>query len=142
MKKLVALLVLAGALVFAGGPDWETNLEIAKEMARKENKTILVNFSGSDWCGWCKKLDREVFRKQTFLDFAEKKLVLVQVDFPRYKRLSKEQQKANLSLQKKYRIYGFPAILLVDADEKVLLKTGYRPGGAANYIDHLKSFIN
>ena len=90
MKKLIVLPVLF-LLLFAGcsksgtsdSLNWKTDLNEALAAAKKENKTILVNFTGSDWCVWCKRLSDEVFSKSEFEDFAEKNLVLVKIDFPK-----------------------------------------------------------
>lgn len=143
MKKLFLFgILLSCASLFAEGPGWETDLEAAKIRAEKEDKTILLNFTGSDWCGWCKKLSREVFRKKEFQEFAQEKLILVEVDFPRHKKMSSEQKRKNYQLQSKYRVRGYPTILLVDHNEKVLLSTGYVPGGAESYIAHLKKAMN
>lgn len=141
MKKWLLLLFLAPAFSFAGELNWLTDLDQAKAVAKKENKTILINFSGSDWCGWCKRLDREVFSKEAFSEFAEKNLVLVMLDFPKYKKQSEEVRVSNEKLAQKYRVEGFPTILLVDADEKLLLTTGYRAGGPESYVKHLKAKI-
>ena len=138
---LVITLPLMFAELYADGPQWVTDFETAKAMARKENKSLLVNFTGSDWCGWCKKLDREVFRKDTFKDFAKSNLVLVKVDFPRYKALSRAEQMKNEKLLRKYGVTGFPSILLISSGEKVLLRTGYRRGGPDSYVRYLKSYL-
>ena len=142
MKKLFVFLLVFTSFAIAGEPQWETDLQVAQKLAAKGDRAILVNFSGSDWCGWCKKLDREVFRNEKFLDFADKELVLVQIDFPRYKKLSSELRKANEGLAKEYGVQGFPTVLLLDANKKVLLRTGFQPGGASSYVDHLKASMN
>ena len=142
MKKTMIFLLIFTTFAIAGEPQWSTDLQAAQKLAEKEDKAILVNFSGSDWCGWCKKLDREVFRQEKFLKFAEEELVLVQVDFPRYKKLSPDLQKANEKLAQKYGVQGFPTVLILDAKDKVLLRTGFQPGGASSYIDHLKGSMN
>jgi len=143
MKKLFLFgILLSCASLFADGPVWETDLAAAKIRAEKENRTILLNFTGSDWCGWCKRLSKEVFNKQEFQTFASEKLILVEVDFPRHKQISKEQRRKNYELQSRHGVQGYPTIMLVDHKEKVLLKTGYLPGGASSYISHLKDAIN
>lgn len=144
MKKLLALCTFAllSATLFAGELSWETSFEKAKKLASQENKAILINFTGSDWCGWCKRLDREVFRKDSFSDFVDEELVLLKVDFPRYNPLPVAQQKANRDLANRFGVRGFPAIFLVDKNGKVLLETGYQAGGADSYISHLKPHIN
>jgi thioredoxin-related protein len=129
----------APALAATGGEHWIADFDEAVDIARKENKDLLVDFTGSDWCGWCKKLDKEVFGEQAFLDAARKDYVLVALDFP-----SSEEVKAkvpnperNEELQKKYSVQGFPTILLMNVDGEVYAQTGYRPGGPAPYVEHL-----
>ncbi|HEY4655887.1 MAG TPA: thioredoxin family protein, partial [Cyclobacteriaceae bacterium] len=95
----------------------------AKEVAARDSKLVLLNFSGSDWCGPCMKMKREVFESAAFLSFAEKKLVLVRADFPRLKRnhLPREQVNHNEALAEKYNPSGkFPYTLLLDAKGNVI----------------------
>src|SRR5689334_10921831 len=102
--------------------EWLANFDAAKETASKENKYILLNFSGSDWCGPCIKMKKEVFGNEAFLSLAEKKLVLVRADFPRSKKnqLSKEQTNHNEALAEKYNPSGkFPLTVLLYPDGKV-----------------------
>ncbi len=121
---------------------WLTNFEKAKEQATKQNRPILVDFSGSDWCGWCIKLDKEVFSQKEFKDFAKDNLVLLLLDFPRKKALPPAEQAANEEFLKKYSVRGFPTVLILDAEGKVLGRTGYQEGGAAAYVEHLKSLLS
>jgi thioredoxin-related protein len=117
-------IVLAALLSFAN-PDWFTNFEKAKTEAKASHKQILLNFSGSDWCGPCIKLKREVFDAEAFNRYAAGKLVLVNADFPRLKKnqLSKDQTKQNEDLADDYNKYGnFPLTLLLDEEGKVLKK--------------------
>ena len=100
---------------------------------------MLVDFSGSDWCGWCKKLDTEVFAQPEFLKGVKKDFVLVMVDSPKDKALlSEKATKQNPELVKKYGISGYPTVLIMDAAGEVLEKTGYRDGGAKAYVKYLK----
>ncbi len=142
LKALLPALLVLGSGLFAGEDAWITDYKKALEIAKRDNKVVLINFTGSDWCGWCKRLDREVFSKDTFGDFATEKLVLLKVDFPKYSETPAEQMKANEALAKRYRVQGFPTILMIDANEKILLATGYRPGGASEYVAHLDQKIN
>ncbi len=143
MKTLCALLLLCfmSATVFAAGDAWKTNLDEAKKIAEKENKVILMDFSGSDWCGWCIKLEKEVFATQAFKDFAKENLVLMLVDFPRRKQIDPATKTANGSLAKKYNVEGFPTVILMDSKGNVIAQTGYRAGGAQAYISHLKELM-
>ena len=85
----------------------------------------MLDFTGSDWCGWCIKLNKEVFSKPEFSEYAKKNLVLVEVDFPRHKELSAEQKKANEALQEKYKIEGYPTIIVLDGEGKKVGQLGY-----------------
>ena len=120
MKPFVAFLLLM--LTTIPSP-WLTNFEQAKTQAQQEHKLILLNFSGSDWCGPCIKMKKEVFESESFGTTAEKNLVLVRADFPRSKKnqLSKELIKHNEGLAEKYNPQGkFPYTILLDADGKVI----------------------
>ena len=89
-------------------PNWTTNINAAKEIAKKENKYILLNFSGSDWCIPCMRLEQDIFNSDSFIKYASDNLVLVNADFPRKSKnqLSKEQQKLNDALADKYNPAG------------------------------------
>jgi len=130
-KTLMAgfALVVCSALPAQAG-EWMVNYEKAMEKAKAENKPILVNFTGSDWCGWCIKMDEETFSKPGFQKFASEKLVLLEVDFPRNKEQSDKLKAQNEMLQKKYKVEGFPTFLLMNPNGKVIAKkVGYIPGG-------------
>ena len=119
MKLLT--LILATSLFSLTG--WQTDFEKAKQQASAEHKYILLNFSGSDWCAPCIRLEKGIFGSSAFQSYAEKNLVLVNADFPRAKKsqLSKEQQKANELLADKYNPEGkFPLTLIMDAEGKVV----------------------
>ena len=103
--------------------NWETDFNKAQHSAQSEHKYILVNFSGSDWCGPCIRMHKEIFDNNSFTQYAADHLVLVNADFPRLKKheLSKEQQKQNDKLADKYNKNGiFPLTVLLNADGKVL----------------------
>ena len=116
---------------------WYINLEEAVKVAQEENKNILVNFTGSDWCVWCIRLSDEVFTKDEFGRYANDNLVLVKLDFPRKTSLPEHEQQYNNGLAQKYGIKGFPTILLLDSDGNLVQRTGYQPGGPENYIKHI-----
>jgi len=144
-KKVLMLTILVVFLVGcakSGAADkltWQENLEKALAQAKKENKAVLVNFTGSDWCIWCKRLTEEVFAKKEFEAYAMKSLILVKLDFPRNIEQSTETKIYNNKLAQKYGVQGFPTILLFNSSGKLVLTTGYQPGGPANYVNHLKS---
>ena len=131
---------MAGAVARGDGL-WMTDFEAAQKAAAEKNLPILIDFSGSDWCGWCIRLDKEVFATSAFQAFAKENLVLVLADFPR-KKLSAEQVARNEKLAKQYGVEGFPTVLLLDAKGDVKARTGYRPGGAEAYVEHLKGLLS
>jgi thiol-disulfide isomerase/thioredoxin len=135
--------LVAGMAVAAGDGPWVTNWADAKAQAAKEKKLLLIDFSGSDWCGWCMKLDKEVFSKKDFLAEAKKKYVMVLLDFPRDKSgQSEELQKQNDKLQEEFQVEGFPSVFLAKADGTPIAKTGYRPGGPKVYLGHLEELVS
>ena len=102
---------------------------------------MLLDFTGSDWCIWCLKLNKEVFDKSDFKDYARKNLILVEVDFPRNKRQSRSLENQNADLASKYGIRGYPTIVILAPDGTLVAKTGYKRGGAEKYIAHLEKLI-
>ena len=136
---LVALLTGCGKTGAADKLTWQDNLEKALAQAKKENKAVLVNFTGSDWCIWCKRLTEEVFAKKEFEVYAAKNLILVKLDFPRSIEQTTETKLYNNNLAQRYRVQGFPTILLFNTSGKLVLTTGYQQGGPVNYVNHLKA---
>ena len=118
-----------------------TDFEAAQAKAAEIEKPMLLDFSGSDWCGWCIKLDKEVFSKEVFQEYAESELVLVELDFPRSKPQSEELKAQNQALAQKYGVQGFPTIILLSPDGELIARTGYRRGGAEAYVAHLKEAL-
>ena len=117
------------------------NLDKALAKAKAEGKFVYACFSGSDWCGWCMKLEREVFAHDEFIAGVKDDYVLVFIDSPSNKAVLSEHAKAaNAGLVKKYGIDGFPTALILDGDGKKIGETGYRKGGAAKYAGHLMEF--
>ena len=114
-----------------GSGVWHTSWEDAVVEARQNNKPILVDFTGSDWCGWCKKLKREVFDTDQFKMWAASNVVLLEIDFPHNRKLAPSVEAANQKLAQKYGVKGFPTIMFVDAGGKALGKMGYEEGGPA-----------
>ena len=145
MKKTMLaslLLALTVSLSTAAGEGWMTDFEAAKQKAAAENKDLLVDFTGSDWCGWCIKLVDEVFKHDAFKQGAADNFVLVELDFPQDKsKLDEATQKQNEMLQKKYSIQGFPTILLLDDQGRPYAQTGYQAGGPEKYLTHLDGLL-
>ncbi len=144
---LVALTMVAtvGCAAPEGDADghagWLTDFDAAKKLAAERKVPILADFSGSDWCGWCIKLDKEVFSKKAFQDYATKNVVLFLADFPSRKQLPAKVTKQNEKLAETYKVRGFPTVLLLDNKGKVLGRTGYQAGGPEAYIKHVKGMI-
>ncbi len=116
---------------------WLTDHTAALQAAKAQNRLMLINFTGSDWCGWCMKLKKEVFDTAEFDQFANSRLVLLEVDFPQEKRQSLSQKQANQALQQKFGVRGYPTLFLVNADGKVLQQLGYMPGGPKAFLGEL-----
>ncbi|ALJ56644.1 Disulfide bond reductase DsbH precursor [Candidatus Xiphinematobacter sp. Idaho Grape] len=112
--------------------EWQTDYRKALKQARTEHKQVLLNFTGSDWCGWCIRLKKEVFDQPEFIRLAEKHLVLVEVDFPQSGSLPRRVLEQNKKLRRGYCVEEFPTLVLLDCNGKKLKeRTGYMEGGVA-----------
>ena len=141
IRMLMALVLLISGALSVAEEKWLTDFEAAKKQAEEKKLPILADFSGSDWCGWCNLLDSEVFSKKAFLEHASTNYILFVADFPMHKVLPEETAKQNTTLAEKYDIKGFPTVLILDKSGKELARTGYREGGEAAYIEHLKQLL-
>ena len=146
--KLVIILLSLLALISCGRKTievpvvWSEDLIEVVALATERQLPILINFTGSDWCRWCIMLEEEVFSQPEFQAFARENLVLFKVDTPRSIEQSEELKEQNSLLRMWFEIQGFPTILLVDDELNEIARTGYRPGGAAEYVEHLQQLIN
>ncbi|MFE3849034.1 thioredoxin family protein [Flavobacterium sp. LB3P45] len=143
MKKTMVLMLLFFVTI-GYSQEWKTNFEVTKTEANNQNKNILLVFSGSDWCGPCIKLDRDIWKSAEFMEYAKNNLILERADFPKKKQnqLSPEIKKQNQSLAEKYNKDGmFPLVVVLDKNGKVLAKTGYKKVSPTEYVDLLNSFI-
>ena len=142
IHRSLLLFALALSLACAGTlraePSWETDFKKAQEQAKTDKKLLLVDFTGSDWCGWCMKLNREVFSRPEFKDYATKNLVLLEVDFPRAKVLPDSVKKQNQQLANEYQVQGFPTIVVLDGEGHKVGELGYMEGGAPAFIAELE----
>lgn len=121
---------------------WTEDFAAAKETAAKEKKDLLMDFTGSDWCGWCIKLKEEVFSKPEFIEAAPKSFVLVELDYPQQKKQDEKIKAQNEKLSETYAVEGYPTIILADSTGRAYAKTGYEKGGPESYLkslDELKS---
>lgn len=117
-----------------GGLEWYTDLTKAHELSKKTKKPIFGFFTGSDWCGWCHKLQKDVFAKAAFVKWAKDKVILLELDFPRTKQLSPELQQQNSSLQQAFQVGGYPTIwLFYTAQDETTKKFNITPLGSLGY---------
>ena len=121
--------------------EWLQDFAKAKTIAEQRRRPLLLDFTGSDWCGWCIRLKAEVFDKQAFKNYASQNLVLVELDFPRRKKLPAAIKEQNNRLRDKYGIRGYPTIILLDARGNKLGKTGYIRGGPSAFIREIRRII-
>ena len=120
---------------------WQTDLAVAVDIAIRENKPLFLFFTGSDWCGWCKRLQSEVFSKPEFAQWAKDKVVLVELDFPRMKQLDPKIQQQNVEMAQMFEVRGYPTVWFVTASKQntqvalgKLGSTGYVAGGPSVWI--------
>ncbi len=135
-STLALCTLLASPLLAAEG--WDDDYEKALAKAKTEKKLVLLDFTGSDWCGWCIKLDKEVFSKKEFKDYAKDNVVLVEVDFPQGKRQAKKLKEQNEKLQKEFSIEGYPTLIILDSEGKKVGELGYIAGGPQAMIAELE----
>jgi thioredoxin-related protein len=140
------LLITLFSTILLSPISWQTDIEKAEQSAKAEHKLIVLNFSGSDWCGPCIRLHKEIFESEVFTSFANEHLVLLNADFPRSKKnqLSKEQQKKNDELADAYNKEGvFPLTLLLNPDGKVLKKwEGFPKESADEFTNEINGVAN
>ncbi len=125
-------------LPHATAGSWITDFSKASAIAKKENKKMLLNFTGSDWCGWCIRLEEEVFSRKEFIAYARENYVLVKLDFPLRKRQPYSKKKQNNALGRKYGIRGYPTIVVLHPSGKVHKKGGYVRGGPEAFLASIR----
>lgn len=133
------LLFVAVGVRASDKPGWLDNQKQALTKAKEGKKLILMDFTGSDWCGWCMKLDKEVFSTPEFRSYAGKNLVLVELDFPHQKYISPQTKKQNEELGQQYNIEGYPTIIVLNSEGKKVGKLGYMEGGPKAFIAALEA---
>lgn len=144
MKKLILtlFLVLGSLTIQAQELTWQTDINKAMEISKKSKKPMLLFFTGSDWCGWCIRLQKEVLKTPEFAKWAKDNVVLVELDFPRRTAQQPEIQKQNMELQQALGVRGYPTVWFVNAtkkDGKINLEqlgsTGYVAGGPTPWLE-------
>ena len=151
MKKLfIALLLVVGSVTVQAQEEltWHTDMNKAIEISKKENKPLFLFFTGSDWCGWCIRLQKEVLKTPEFAAWAKENVVLVELDYPRKSPQTDAIKKQNNELQMAFGIQGFPTIVLANGitkDGKVNFEgigsTGYVAGGPAAWLAVANGFL-
>lgn len=124
-----------------GRLQWYEDYDRAQQVAAQENKPMLLYFTGSDWCGWCKKMDSEVFSSPAFAQDVGNKFVFVKVDFPMNSKLPEAQMRQNAQLKQRYGVTGYPTVVIVDKQGGFIGETGYRSGGGKAYAEWLEQFL-
>jgi len=155
MKRMVSVVLVCLATVCVQAQSWQAkdkapektkgwtdDFEAANKEAAAFKQPIFAFFTGSDWCGWCMKLRSESLDTKAFEKFAADNLILLELDFPREKKISDKVKKQNAGLAAKYGISGYPTVFLLDAEGKELGKTGYQAGGGEAYVKHVKELLD
>ena len=145
VKSTLSVLIILFQLSSAFAQEWQTDLNEAQQLAQSQNKTIVLVFSGSDWCAPCIKLEKQIWDTDEFKAYAKDNFVMLRADFPRKKanKLPEQQAKKNNLLAEKYNPEGyFPLVVVLNKNLSVLGKTGYKSMTPAEYIEHLNSFIH
>ena len=136
MKHAILSLLLVGTISLQASDLWSTNYDESLKKAATENRMVLLEFTGSDWCPPCKKQAADVFAQPAFEEFANANLVPVKLDFPRRAEQSEEQKTANQALAQKYKVEGFPTVILLDSKGAELAReVGYGGGGVPAFIE-------
>ena len=149
---LIQLLTTAGASADESSPPsntltspsmltWSEDYQAATQKAVAQNKLLLLFFTGSDWCGWCMKMDKEIFSTKEFLELAGNAFIFVKLDFPSHTPQKAEIQIQNKELQEKFKVHGYPTVLITEPNGKILATAGYRSGGGKAYAEYLLNLI-
>ena len=150
MKKIFITLVFVLGAMAAQAQDiyWEANLQKAAEISMKTKKPLLLFFTGSDWCGWCMRLQKEVLKTAEFATWAKDNAVLVELDYPRRTPQLPEIQQQNMELQQIFQVQGYPTIWFASPskiDGKISLdklgSTGYVAGGPSKWLESAKQIL-
>jgi len=150
MKKIVItlFLILGSLTIQAQELTWQTNINKAMEISKKSKKPLFLFFTGSDWCGWCIRLQKEVFKTPEFEKWAKNNVVLVELDFPRRTPQEPGIQKQNAELQQTFGVQGYPTVWFVNASKKdgkinleKLGSTGYLEGGPSAWLANANQIL-
>ncbi len=150
MKKIAFILFLTLGTVAANAQElkWYTNVNDAMVVSQKTKKPMFLFFTGSDWCGWCMRLQKEVFKTPEFAKWAEKNVILVELDYPR-KAQDEATKQQNAQLAATFGIKGYPTVWFADAEKtkdgkvnfKALGSSGYLAGGPATWLENANAIL-
>ena len=155
-KFLAPFLFTLGVVLFFSSPNrtnalavkgnstdaWVTDFSAAQALSKENGKPMLLEFTGSDWCPPCMRMNKEVFSQETFLTYAGENLILVKLDFPRRKEQAADLKEQNEALAQQYEVRGFPTVVLVSPGGEVINSdVGFRPGGAEAYVEYIKGVL-
>lgn len=147
-RALVCFLMVIGIQLFAENLptephiNWYSNYQEALKASQSSSKPIVLFFTGSDWCTWCTKLEKEALNTPEFINAVGDKMIFVKLDFPRKGSSDPAIKTQNEELQKKYSVRGYPTLIVISPTEQQIGITGYRPGGGQDYADHLKKMVD
>jgi thioredoxin-related protein len=138
---LTALIVVSLSHDAMGAAVWLSDFSKAQAQAKAEGKFLLVNFTGSDWCGWCIKLRKDVFLRPEFSDYAKSNLVLLEIDFPKRKPLPPAVQLHNQKLAEQFQVQAYPTLVVLDVQGTKLGRISYGNGGPKLFIAEVEKLI-
>ncbi len=149
MKFFALILALAVQYAHADTINWTTDYPAALEQAKKENRTLFLCFTGSDWCPWSKKMQIEILSDPQFLEQIDKNLIFVKLDYPRKRLQDEELKKQNHRLYEKFHIKsldvgmnrGLPAVILLDPNGNKIGELGYQVGGGAPFAKQVADLL-
>lgn len=121
--------------------NWYTNYQQAVSAAKQSNRPIVLFFTGTDWCGWCKKMHQEIFSSPDFIKEVGNNFIFVELDFPMNKQLPQALSQQNIMLKQKFGVTGYPTVVILDPNENFIAETGYRPGGGRSYAEYLRQLL-
>ena len=118
---------------------WLTDVNQAIEISKETGKPIFAFFTGKEWCSWCKKLENKILIKEVFIAYAKENLILLELDFPRGRRNLPQEQ---TNLARKFRIKGYPTVILMDSETNLLGKTGFESMTPQQYVENIQRMIS
>ncbi|WP_338376895.1 thioredoxin family protein [uncultured Flavobacterium sp.] len=152
MKKILFILFISLSSFFVNAQEdltWHTDMSKASELSMKEKKPLMLFFTGSDWCGWCIRLQNEVFKKEDFAKWAKENVILVELDFPKRTPQDDAIKMQNAQLQQIFQVRGYPTVWLVNPEKtdegkinlNALGSTGYVAGGSEKWLESANTII-